>query len=112
MVLLTQFILLSTYLAKLHVYRDKEPPKRTAAPKEWPVTERCSSDKNPRGLLNTAVSTGERRKAGGDAAHHAGDSECHTGQLGLLDRNGERKPSETHEKRASFHATQLGLQYF
>lgn len=30
--LLTQPVLLSTYLAKLHVYRDEEPPDRTAAP--------------------------------------------------------------------------------
>ena len=48
----------------------RNPPKGQQHRKEW----RCSSDKNPRGLLNTAVSTGERRKAGGDAAHHAGDN--------------------------------------
>lgn len=52
----------------------RNPPKGQQHRKEWPVTERWSSDKNPRGLLNTAVSTGERSKAGGGAARHAGDS--------------------------------------
>lgn len=38
--LLTQSVLLSTYLAKLHVYRDKEPPTGQQHQKEWPVRER------------------------------------------------------------------------
>lgn len=51
----------------------RNPPKGQQHRKGWPVTERWSSDKNPRGLLHTAVSTGEGSKAGG-AARHAGDS--------------------------------------
>lgn len=73
MVLLIQCIFLSTYLAKLHVYRDKGPPKKDSSTKRNGQSQRGAALTRILGLLNTAVSAGERRKAGGGAARHAGD---------------------------------------
>ena len=52
---LIQSVLLSTYLAKLHVYRDKEPPTGQQHQKEWPVRERIL------GMLDSGQHWRERR---------------------------------------------------
>lgn len=48
-------IILSTYLAKLQVYRVRNPHKGQQHREEWPVTERCS-------LIDPRVARHSRRR--------------------------------------------------
>lgn len=96
-------IILSPYLAKLQVYRVRNPPRGQQHREEWPVTERCSLT-GPRVARHSRRRWRERELQEHRPACRS-SAEAH-GRLGLSDRNERaRETSPQAEPRPALPCT-------